>query len=265
MQFYSFLEKIGVQNSQNIIVHSSLKSIRLAFRNINPLQIITDLKNILTNSGSLVMPTFTYNFKKEIGGYEIFNREGSTSKTGALTEIFRKEHDVIRTSSPTHSFAIWGRINKEILESNSPKSPLGENSVLEWLCKNEDSFVLLLGIDFSSLSLLHYFEIIFKVPWNNSSPWDYLRVLPVGVSNFGEEDLIEIPGCSKSFISFEKYLEERKIIERQFYKGMKYYFIEIKKLITEAEFFFTNNYKELLCAKGTCEACDSRRNKFIGI
>ena len=265
MQFIKFLEKIGLQSKQSVIVHSSLKSLQIAFNRIDPLEIITSLQEKLTEAGSLIMPTFTYNFKKEIGPFEIFNKDDSVSKTGALTELFRNTKNVIRTSSPTHSFALWGNILKYISSTNSPKSPLGKGSVLEYLDASKNSFVLLLGTDFSSLSLLHYYEIKFRVPWYNYSPWNYLHVLPIGVSIEGETKLIEIPGCSKSFVSFEKFLEAKKVIEKHFYKGMKYYFIEVKKIAEEAEFFFTNNYNELLCVKGTCEACDSRRKQFIDI
>ena len=263
MQFKDFLEKIGVSKGQNIIVHSSLRSINIAFNRISPNQVIDELKLAVTEHGSLIMPVFTYNFKKSNDGYERFDAIHSTSKTGALTEVFRNCDDVNRTSSPTHSFAIWGKIKNEIKESNSPESPLGENSVLHWLAKNNNSFVLLLGTNFSSLSLIHYYEILFKVPWHNYSPWDYMNVLPIGVNQLNEQNLIELPGCSKSFTSFESYLIEKYFVQNNFYKGMKYYFIDINKLTLEAEIFFKNNYKELLCKEGTCQACDSRRRKYL--
>ena len=73
MQFKDFLEKIGVSKEQNIIVHSSLRSIKIAFNSISPNQVIDELKQAVTVSGSLIMPVFTYNFKKSNDGYERFD------------------------------------------------------------------------------------------------------------------------------------------------------------------------------------------------
>ena len=68
---------------------------------------------------------------------------------------------------------------------------------------NQIHYVLMLGTDFSSLTYGHYIEIQAKVPWFDFSPWDYLNVLPIGVSIKGEQKLKEIPGCAKSFVTLK--------------------------------------------------------------
>lgn len=266
MKFNLFLDKIGLSENQNVIFHSSLRSIKLAFPGIKPQKVINNLQCNLTGNGSLIMPVFTYNLKQlNVTQYKIFNKDHTPSETSALTEIFRKTPNVKRTSSPTHSFALWGKVSNEISEDNSPVSPLGKGSVLEWLVNNDNSYVLMLGTDFSALSLIHYYEVMYKIPWYDFFPWRHMYYITVGVSTRGNQKLKEIPGCSKSFTSFEKYLEGKKVIQRNFFQGMKYYFIEINKLTAEAKFFMENNYIDLLCAKGTCKACDSRRNKFMSL
>ncbi|WP_337866630.1 AAC(3) family N-acetyltransferase [Ignavibacterium sp.] len=117
---------------------------------------INDLKNIITNNGSIIFPVFTYCFTKSTGDYEIFHPAKSISKVGILSETFRLSSEVIRTSSTTHSFALWGKITNEIYTTNSPESPLGKGSVLDWLTKNLNLYVLMLGTNFSSLSYVHY-------------------------------------------------------------------------------------------------------------
>jgi aminoglycoside N3'-acetyltransferase len=263
MNFNSYLAELGLHQSCNVIVHSSFKEIKKAFPQITPVEILNSLKLILTKSGSIIFPTFTYCFKKSIGNYEVFEPKNSKSKVGLLSETFRLSDGVKRTSSPTHSFAIWGKVLAEIMESNSPLSPLGKGSVLEWLTITPNSFVLMLGSDFSSLSYGHYLEIESKIPWYNFSPWEHLNVLEVGVSIQGEIELKEIPGCSKSFVNFEKYLIQTEVLKPFFYNSLKSYYINIQTLYEEGLKYFKDNYQSLLCLKGECKACDSRRNKFL--
>lgn len=214
MNFQEHLIQLGVKEKQNIIVHSSFKRIVSAFPQISANDVIKSLKNLITPDGSIIFPAFTYCFKKLTDDFEIFNIVNSKSKVGLLSEIFRQSEDVIRTSSPTHSFSLWGSVTKFFDERNSPESPLGKGSVLEWLTKQPNSFVLMLGTDFSSLSYGHYLEVVAKIPWYDFSPWDYMNVLPIGVSTKGEHKLKEIPGCAKGFINFEKYLVENKLLKK---------------------------------------------------
>ncbi|MEP0860027.1 MAG: AAC(3) family N-acetyltransferase [Ignavibacterium sp.] len=262
MKFDDYLFQIGLREKQKIIVHSSFKRISAAFA-ISPDEVINSLKDIVTSNGSIIFPTFTYCFKKSAGDYEIFDPENSKSKVGLLSETFRLSEGVIRTSSPTHSFALWGKIKNDIDETNSPESPLGRESVLDWLTHQQNSFVLMLGTDFSSLSYGHYLEVISKVPWFDFSPWDYLNVLPIGVSINGEQKLKEIPGCAKGFVNFEKYLLDKKFIKKHGYKSLSSYFIKIQLLFDEGIKYFQTHYDKLLCPIGSCQACDSRRRKFL--
>ncbi|MBS4036252.1 MAG: AAC(3) family N-acetyltransferase [Ignavibacterium sp.] len=244
-------------------MHSSFSKIKNAFPDLTPEESISALKDIVTEEGSIIFPAFTYCFKTTSGDYEVFDNANSKSKVGMLSERFRISEGVIRTSSPTHSFALWGKIINDIDESNSPESPLGKKSVMEWLTNNPESFVLILGTDFSSLTYGHYLEIEASVPWYNHSPWNYMNVLPIGVSIKGEHRLKEIPGCAKGFVNFEKYLLENNLIKKCEYKSFSSYFINVKLLYNEGLIYFSNYYENLLCGKNTCPACDSRRRKFL--
>lgn len=263
VEIYSdFLKEIGVSTYHNLILHSSYRFIKNKF-DITIDDTINEIQKIVTSNGALITPTFTYNWKFQDKDSPIFDRINSESKTGAVTEVFRKMPDVNRTSSPTHSFAIWGNIKNYFNENNSPKSPLGKNSVMQWLAENDNSYILLLGTDFSSLSFLHYLEILFKVRWVNFSPWEYLSVLPIGVGSKGEEILIELPGCSNSFTNFQNYLLNKNVINNFGNKEEQIYYIPCSLLISEGEYYFNNFYEGLLCPKNQCYTCDSRRNKYL--
>lgn len=263
MNFYDYLNNLGLSNNNNVIVHAGYKRILLAYSKISPSSIIKALKDTVIPNGSFIFPTFTYCFKKSSGEYEAFDRLNSKSKVGLLSETFRLSEGVIRTSSPTHSFALWGNVTNYFDKYHSTESPLGKGSVLDWLTHQPDSFVLMLGTDFSSLTYGHYLEIAAKVPWYDFSPWEYMNVLPIGVSIEGEQHLKEIPGCAKSFVNFELYLLKNNLIHRYDYEGLTAYFISVKLLFDEGMKFFSSHYEKLLCAAGTCPACDSRRKKFL--
>ncbi len=263
MNFTDFIIFVGTKKNVHIIIHSSFKKIFSSFSPIKPEGVIQLLKDIVTKNGSIIFPTFTYCFKKSSGDYEVFDRLNSKSKVGLLSETFRLSEGIIRTSSPTHSFALWGNVTNYIDENNSPESPLGKGSVLDWLTHQPDSFVLMLGTDFSSLTYGHYLEVAAKVPWYDYSPWDYMNVLSIGVSVSGEQRLKEIPGCAKRFIKFEEHLLENNLIKTVEFNGLSSYLISIKLLYDEGIKYFSENYRKLLCPAGTCPACDSRRKKFL--
>lgn len=263
MKFKEYLTSLNLSSRQHIIVHSSFSKIKNAFPDLTPEDSIYALKKLITKNGSIIIPSFTYCFKKTSGDFEEFDNANSKSKVGLISEIFRLSEGVRRTFSATHSFALWGKIKDDIDETNSPDSPLGKESVLDWLTNRSPSYVLMLGTDFSSLTYGHYLEIEAKVPWFDYSPWDYMNVLPIGVSIDGEQKLKEIPGCAKGFVNFEKYLLDKNIIQKHVYRDLSAYFISIKLLYDEGLVYFSNYYDNLLCRKNTCPACDSRRKIFL--
>ncbi len=258
-----FLSKLGLSKNQNIIVHSAFKKIRSAFPGATPTILINTIEEMIGTNGSLIMPAFTYCFKSTDGRHEIFDRLNSPAKVGTVADIFRQSENVIRTSSPTHSFSLWGKINSEIAVDNSPDSPLGGGSVLDWIAKQDNSFVLLLGTNFDSLSFCHYLEVKAIVPWFDTFPWDHLGKPKIGISTQGEQPLKEVPGCSKSFINFESYLLESNYIKTFCKDELYVYFIPVPLLLEVGINYFSHNYERLLCKKGTCKPCDFRRDKHL--
>ena len=254
-----FLANLGLRTGQHIMVHSSYRSIRRQFPDVTIKSLILLLEETVSEAGSIVMPAFTYCFKRSGGDYAIFDRQSSPSAVGAVSEVFRSLPGIVRTSSATHSFALWGTITHSITAENAPESPLGAGSVLEWFAGNAETHVLLLGTDFSSLSFSHYLESTARVPWYDISPWGYMQVEAVGVSTTGEQRLKEIPGCGKSFISFEKYLRGANKILPRHAGSLTGCLIPVEALLREGIPFFKENARALLCREGECRACDSRR------
>jgi aminoglycoside 3-N-acetyltransferase len=263
MQFADYLKKLGLTPNSHILAHSSFRSIINAFSGITINQVIKDIQNIITETGSLVMPAFTYCFRKSIGDYEFFDRAKTECKVGTVSEVFRKSDGVIRTSSPTHSFSLWGRVAHEIGSENNPKSPLGKDSVLDWLTQQSDAYILLLGVDFSAMSFCHYLEVAAQVPWYDFSPWVHLHVENIGVSIDDEFELNQIPGCSKSFKNFEKDLVLHKLIKPTYFNSLSSYLIPVSTLLQEGLQYFRKYPEKLLCPEKSCKACDSRWEFYL--
>lgn len=263
MTLATFLSHLGVQIKHHLLVHSSYRGIRAAFPDLSIEHLIEQLQQLVSSDGSIIMPAFTYCFKKSIDGYELYDPNSSHSKVGAVSEVFRKWPGVCRTAAPTHSFILWGQAAREIATTNSPESPLGDGSVIDWLTQQSTAHILLLGVNFTSMSFCHFLEVKAPVPWADYSPWDHLHVLKIGVSIFGEQKLKEVPGCSKPFVNFERYLVENKIIQPTDYRTLSAYYFPIRAIYEPGVDYFKTHYPTLLCPSGTCSACDSRRRAFL--
>ena len=259
-EFSKYLSWLGLQPVQHVLLHSSFRKIRSAFPGISIEKLIEAMQEIITPNGSLIMPAFTYCFEKSTGDHEIFDQQNSPGKVGAVSEAFRNMPGVVRTASPTHSFSLWGKVTEAIDANNSPESPLGEGSVLDWLAKNSSSFILLLGVNFSAMSFCHYLEIKAPAPWADYSPWDYMHVKKVGVSKKGRQPLREIPGCAKAFVNFEAELIRRGLIRPFKQAELSSCFFPVKLILNEGLEYFRKHPHLLLCPPGSCPACDARHS-----
>ena len=262
-EFGHVLSTAGVYEGRHVLVHASFRAIRSAFPDISIGDVVGAVEHLVTPLGSLIIPSFSYCYKRSNGEYTAFLRDRSPSAVGAVSEAFRLMPGVVRTSSPTHSFSLWGKAAAEIGAANCPASPLGEGSVLDWMARKANSLILMLGTDFSSFSFGHYLEMRNRVPWCNFSPWGYLGILPIGVSEDREIPIRENPGCSRSFVTFESYLLEQGIVEPHWHGEMRLLALPVPRLLEAGEVFFVQTPELLLCPKGTCKACDSRRRVFL--
>ena len=258
-----YLTATGVQPGMDILVHSSFHNVRNAFPGICIKDVIHALCVTIGLDGSVIMPAFTYCFRKKDGVTGTFDRRNTPSQVGAVPEVFRLWPDTKRTSSPTHSFSLWGQINQYISPQNNPVSPLGRGSVLDWLHEREDAAIVMLGTSFNALSFGHYIEISIPVPWADISPWSHLSIEPVGVSVDGDTLLKELPGCSKSFINFEKWLVQNKYINKQEYQGLESFVIPVRLLFELGTRYFREFPDTLLCPQGSCAACDERWVSYL--
>ena len=165
-------KNLGIKPKMTLIVHSSLSSIG----NVSggALSVIQALQEVLTEEGTLVMPTHSsylsdpkewYNpkinknmwnkIRKEMPGYD--KNTTPTYQMGIIPEVFRTLPDVKRSNHPVYSFAAWGKEKNTLLENHSLNNGLGEYSPLARIYDLK-GYILLLGTNYDSNTSMHLSE-----------------------------------------------------------------------------------------------------------
>ena len=165
-------KKLGIKPKMTLIVHSSLSSIG----NVSggALSVIQALQEVLTEEGTLVMPTHSSHLsdpkewdnpkinknmwnkiRKEMPGYD--KNTTPTYQMGIIPELFRTLPDVKRSNHPVYSFAAWGKEKNTLLENHSLNNGLGEYSPLARMY-DLNGYILLLGTNYDSNTSMHLSE-----------------------------------------------------------------------------------------------------------
>jgi len=159
----SALKKAGIKKSDTIFVHADVSKFgKLSgFKNRNEFLCVmsNSLKASVGESGTIIMPTFTYSFTKN----EIYDPQRTASTVGVLTEYFRKQKDTLRTTHPIFSVALWGK-RKGYFSSDLSKDCFGQGSIFEKAHK-KNAKIFFFGAPFQSCTFVHYMEQLFNVPY----------------------------------------------------------------------------------------------------
>jgi len=150
-ELVSNFKKLGVVKGDVLLVHSSYKS----FGGVEggPQTVINALKSILTEDGTLIVPTFNYDFCQG----KSYNVKRTQSKMGIISEIVRADPNSKRTLDPVFSFAILGK-HRDYLTNLEIDHSFGENSVFEKL-RELDAKIMIIGLAYNeSLTFFHHVE-----------------------------------------------------------------------------------------------------------
>ena len=244
--------KLGLTKNL-VIAHASLR----AFGSVDA---ETMLSALLDSTRGLIMPTFTYKsmLNPEIGPprngitygtqtdlnklAEPFHPDMPADKMmGVLPEILRKHPKAKRSSHPIQSFA---GINADaIINSQTIFEPLAPIAALA----EKDGWVLLLGVDHTVNTSIHYAEKL-------AGRLQFIRWAIAG------DRVVEcggFPGDSDGFnaiaIDVEKYTRRVEI------NGAMVQAIHLKSLINAVIQKITANPFALLCTRDDCERCNAVR------
>ncbi|HXF84743.1 MAG TPA: AAC(3) family N-acetyltransferase [Anaerolineales bacterium] len=154
LTFETLLEgfrELGVEEGDTLLVHSSYKS--LGPVDGGPQTVIRALEAALGADGTLIMPTFNFDFTKGIP----WDVRTTPSKMGVLTELVRTDPRAKRVFHPIYSFAVLGK-HAEMLGSLRYKSSYERNSVFGKL-RDLDGKIMIIGLSYTnSMTFFHHVE-----------------------------------------------------------------------------------------------------------
>jgi len=150
-QLLEGFKKLGVEQGDVLLVHSSYKS----FGEVSggPQTVIRALEAVLGVDGTLIMPTFNFDFNKGVP----WDVHKTQSKMGVLTEVVRMDPRAKRVFHPFYSFAILGKY-AEMLGSLHYKSAYERNSVFGKL-RDLGGKIMVIGLSYTnSMTFFHHIE-----------------------------------------------------------------------------------------------------------
>lgn len=163
---------LGIEAGDTLLVHSSLSSIGCVSGGAPA--VVDALQEVLTEDGTLVMPTFTsqytdpadWNSPPVPDDWEDTIRETRppfrpgvtpTRGMGAIPECFRNYPGVRRSTHPQFSFAAWGDGADAVVADHGFDYGLGENSPLARIY-DRDGDVLQIGVGHGTNTSFHLAE-----------------------------------------------------------------------------------------------------------
>jgi aminoglycoside 3-N-acetyltransferase len=164
--------RLGVAPGMIILLHSSLSA--LGWVCGGPVAVILALENLLSSTGTLVMPTHSGDLSDpaEWGNPPVPESWWETIRqtmpaydpdltptrgVGTIPECFRKQSGVLRSAHPQCSFTAWGAYAAEIVKGHSLDFGLGDLSPLAKIYEF-GGYVLLLGVGHDNNTSLHLAE-----------------------------------------------------------------------------------------------------------
>lgn len=189
------LIKLGLKKNDIIFCHSNIGFFG-KMKNVNDKKklckiFFTQILNIIGSEGTLIVPTFSYNFFKKTD----FIKNKTVSTMGIFSEYVRKKRGSLRSNDPNFSVAAFGKKKKYFTDVKT-KNTYSNDSFFGKFHKNNGK---ILNFNFPGSTILHYYERILKV--------DY---------RFDKKFVGTINNKTEEWIVFSRYLNEKKFIHNPF-------------------------------------------------
>jgi aminoglycoside N3'-acetyltransferase len=161
----SSLIKIGIVEGDRLLIHSAIQFLGKPEGGID--MIYQSLQSMLTPSGTIVVPAFTFEFAKSA---EFYTQNTPSRGMGIFSEYVRQLPGSKRTSHPLQSIAAIGYYADDLTSRDTPCA-FDEGSAFERML-DLDFNCLLLGANINACSIIHFSEQRANVPyryWKNLS------------------------------------------------------------------------------------------------
>jgi aminoglycoside 3-N-acetyltransferase len=109
--------------------------------------LITVLKDLVGEEGTLLVPTFPFQSLQYyyVQEQRLFDVKRTPSQVGLFTEVFRRSAGVTRSLHPTHPIAAWGRHSQDLVAEHHLGTAFGELSPV-YKMQRYDGLVIGIGV-----------------------------------------------------------------------------------------------------------------------
>ena len=155
------LRKLGIVPGDNLFLHTNIGFFG-RMKNVTSSEelckeVFEALKSVVTDSGTIVLPAFSYSFFRD----EVFNPSTTRSDCGILSEYALKQDDTRRSLDPNFSVVAWGRLAEEFTNNWAHES-FGPDSFWSRILAREGKLVCM---NHSGSTFVHYVEKSNSVPY----------------------------------------------------------------------------------------------------
>ena len=216
------LKDLGLKDDDNVIVHTSLKSIGYVSGGAETM--VRALLEVI-NNGTVMMPTQSWKnldpndgVHWEIGpeDYQIirdtwpaYNKDITPTNTmGRTAETFRLWKNSYRSDHPARSFSANGKYAKYLTENHDLSNIFGLDSPLDKLYKLNGK-VLLIGVGYDKNTSIHLADAIANYPSKHNMT-EYSAILENGKRVWKEYETLYVDGEDFTLIG-EAFEKENKV------------------------------------------------------
>lgn len=155
--FSTAIKQLDIKKGDILLVSSDILRLLINLKKhesvIDPNYIIDNLQKIVGSEGTLLFPTYNWDFCSGIA----FDYCKTPSMTGSLSKAALKRKDFKRTKHPIYSFAVWGKY-QDLLYSMDNTDSFGIGSPFDFLYKKQGKN-LLIDVDYQNcFTFVHYVE-----------------------------------------------------------------------------------------------------------
>ncbi|MGB7160291.1 MAG: AAC(3) family N-acetyltransferase [Tepidisphaeraceae bacterium] len=241
------IRSLGVTPGDLLLAHTSLSS----FGRVEggAVTVAQALIASVSPGGTAFVPTFNY-------GTLPYDPAITQSLTGAVTEAFWKLPGAVRSGHPTHAVAGFGPDAQAVLADHETVHPFGRGSPL-WRLWERDAWVLLIGCDHRSSSMVHVAEEAMDVPQlDRTRSGQFMRGSEVTEVN------VRRPGCSGGFNIVDGPLRSAEKIREGTVGRSRFMLMRAADIVAAASELLRRDATALLCTAPDCERCAWAREKI---
>ena len=170
-------KKLGLDKGNFVLVHSSFKS--LGEVSGGPQVVIDALLKCIGKNGTLLMPTFNFDFSNKGISFDVRN---IPSQMGIITELVRKNPKSKRTMDPIYSFSILGKLS-DFLGGIQYENSYDKDSMFAKL-RELNGKIMIIGLKYNnSMTFFHHVEEMQHVDYRKNKQFSGLVTNHNGVTS----------------------------------------------------------------------------------